>query len=144
MTGVLIKERKRHKMLINRQKATWGCSEKAAISKPRREVLGKTQFAKTLILDLQPHYSICNICLHTHTHTHIYTYRLPRWLSGKEATWQAGEVGLIPGSGRCPWEGNGKPKYSCLRNPMNRGAWYTHTHTHTHTHIYIYTYTYLI
>jgi len=31
---------------------------------------------------------------------------------------------LIPGSGRIPGEGNGYPlQYSCLENPMDRGAW---------------------
>ena len=36
----------------------------------------------------------------------------------------AGDVGLIPGLGRSPGEGNGNPlQYSCLRNPMDRGAW---------------------
>ena len=35
----------------------------------------------------------------------------------------AGDTGLIPGSGRTP-EGNGNPlQYSCLGNPMDRGAW---------------------
>ena len=34
------------------------------------------------------------------------------------------EIGLIPGSGRSPGEGNGNPcQYSCLDNPMDRGAW---------------------
>ena len=32
--------------------------------------------------------------------------------------------GSIPGSGRCPGEGNGYPlQYSCLENPLDRGAW---------------------
>ena len=36
----------------------------------------------------------------------------------------AGDVGLIPGSGRSPGGGNGNPlQYSCLENPMERGAW---------------------
>ena len=36
----------------------------------------------------------------------------------------AGDVGLIPGSRRTPGEGNGYPfQYSCLKNPMDRGAW---------------------
>ena len=36
----------------------------------------------------------------------------------------AGDVGLIPGSGRSPGEGNGNPlQYSCLGNSMGRGAW---------------------
>ena len=35
----------------------------------------------------------------------------------------AGDVGSIPGSGRSPREGNGNPlQYSCLGNPMDRGA----------------------
>ena len=35
----------------------------------------------------------------------------------------AGDAGLIPGSGRSPGEGNGNPlQYSCLGNPMDRGA----------------------
>ena len=37
----------------------------------------------------------------------------------------AGDAGLIPGSGRSLREGNGNPlQYSCLGNPMNRGAWW--------------------
>ena len=36
----------------------------------------------------------------------------------------SGDMSLIPGSGRSPGEGNGNPpQYSCLRNPMDRGAW---------------------
>ena len=36
----------------------------------------------------------------------------------------AGDMGSIPGSGRSPGEGNGNPlQYSCLENPMHRGAW---------------------
>ena len=36
----------------------------------------------------------------------------------------AGDVSLISGWGRSPGEGNGNPlKNSCLRNPMDRGAW---------------------
>ena len=70
---------------------------------------------------------------------------------------KAGDLGLIPGSGRSPGEGNGNPlQYSCLENTMDGGAWwatvhgvgkswtrlsdltltclYTHTHTHTRAH----------
>ena len=43
---------------------------------------------------------------------------LPRWLSVKECTCQAGNVGSIPGSGRSPGEETGHPfQYSCLENP---------------------------
>ena len=61
-----------------------------------------------------------------------------------------GELGLIPGLGRSPGEGNSNPlQYACLENSMDRGAWratvhgvakswvglsdWVHTHTHTHT-----------
>ena len=38
-------------------------------------------------------------------------------------------LGLIPGSGRSPGEGNGNPlQYSCLENPMDRGAWWATVH----------------
>ena len=33
----------------------------------------------------------------------------PRWLSGKESSYNAGDMGSIPGSGRSPGEGNGNP-----------------------------------
>ena len=39
------------------------------------------------------------------------------------------DVSLIPGSGRSPRIGNGNPlQYSCLENPMNRGAWWATVH----------------
>ena len=42
----------------------------------------------------------------------------------KEPTCNAGDLGLIPGLGRFPGEGNGNLlQYSCLRNPRDRGAW---------------------
>ena len=42
----------------------------------------------------------------------------------KNSPADAGNLGSIPGCGRCPGEGNGNPlQYSCLENPMNRGAW---------------------
>ena len=53
----------------------------------------------------------------------------PCRLVGKESAYSAGDLGLIPGSGRFPGEGNGNPlKYSCLENPMDRGAWQAIVH----------------
>ena len=41
----------------------------------------------------------------------------------------AGDLGLIPGLGRSPGEGNGNPlQYSFLENPMDRGAWQVTVH----------------
>ena len=43
---------------------------------------------------------------------------------GKESARNAGDLGSITRSGRSPGEGNGNPlQYSCLENPMDRGAW---------------------
>ena len=43
---------------------------------------------------------------------------------GKESACDAGDLDLIPGSGKSPGEGNGYPhQYSCLENSMDRGAW---------------------
>ena len=43
---------------------------------------------------------------------------------GKASTCNAGDLGLIPGSGRSPGGGNGNPlQYSCLENSMDGGAW---------------------
>ena len=40
-----------------------------------------------------------------------------------------GDLGSIPGSGRSPGGGNGNPlQYSCLENPMRRGAWQATDH----------------
>ena len=51
---------------------------------------------------------------------------------GKEPACNAGDardIGSIPGSGRSPGAGHGNPlKYSCLENPMDRGAWEATVH----------------
>ena len=49
---------------------------------------------------------------------------IPGGSDGKESASNAGDLGSIPGSGRSPGEENGYPlQYSCLENPMDRGAW---------------------
>ena len=50
-------------------------------------------------------------------------------LDSKESACNAGDPGSIPGSGRSPGEGNDNPlPYSCLGNPMDRGAWWATVH----------------
>ena len=47
---------------------------------------------------------------------------------GKASAYNEGDLGSIPGLGRSPGEGNGNPlQYSCLENPMDRGAWWATT-----------------
>ena len=64
----------------------------------------------------------------------------------KASACNAGDLGSIPGLGRSPGEENGNPlQYSCLENPMDRGAWWATAHgvakswtrlsDFTHTHI---------
>ena len=93
------------------------------------------------------HITICvYICAYIFIHTDIFT----RWYAskclitdspdhlflgfpcssvGKESACNAGDLHSIPGSGRSPGEGNGNPlEYSCLENPVNRGAWQVTVH----------------
>ena len=52
-----------------------------------------------------------------------------RWNVVKNPPANARDMGSIPGSGRASGEGNGNPlQYSCLGNPMDRGAWQAIVH----------------
>ena len=77
------------------------------------------------------------VCVYTDTYSDS---------DGKESACSAGYPGSIPGSRRSPGEGNGNPlQYSCLKNPMDRGAWQGTIHgvaksqtqlaTNTHTRV---------
>ena len=53
----------------------------------------------------------------------------PGGSDGKESAYNVGDRGWIPGLGRSPGEGHGNPlQYSCLENPMDRGAWWATVH----------------
>ena len=53
----------------------------------------------------------------------------PWWPGGKECICQAGDMGLTPGSGRTPEEGNGTSlQHSCLGNSMDRAVWRATVH----------------
>ena len=58
------------------------------------------------------------------TEIQIALFAFPRGSVGKESACNVGELGLIPGLGRSPGEGNGNPlQYSYLENFMDRGPW---------------------
>ena len=60
-----------------------------------------------------------NLLLHVYRRDYI-----PRGSDSKESACNEGNPSLIPGLGRSLGEGNGNPlQYSCLENPMGRGAW---------------------
>ena len=55
---------------------------------------------------------------------YIYIYIWASSSAGKESACNATDLGLIPGLGGSPGGGHGSPlQYSCLENPMGRGAW---------------------
>ena len=59
----------------------------------------------------------------------VLSVGLPWWFGSKESVCNAGDPGLIHGSGRSPGGRNGDPlQYSCLENPMDRGAWQAAVH----------------
>ena len=65
-------------------------------------------------------YSIYSVCVFVYMHIFTVVKNLPA------NTEDAGDTVSIPGSGRSPGVENGNPlQYSCLGNPMNRGAWQT-------------------
>ena len=59
-----------------------------------------------------------------HEMTNTLNIGFPGGSDSKASACNEGDLGSIPGSGRSPGEGNGKPlQYSCLENPMGGGAW---------------------
>ena len=74
-----------------------------------------------------------------HSLSHLLSYSAPKFVwffffkvggsEVKASACNAGDLGLIPGLGRSPGEGNGNAlQYSCLENPMDTGAWWAIVH----------------
>ena len=55
----------------------------------------------------------------------VYYLLFPGSSDGKVSACSEGDLSSIPGLGRSPGEGTGTPlQYSCLKNPMDGGAWW--------------------
>ena len=95
----------------NMEKRCWGCRGGGVeVGRVQRKV------SEVNVYLCWPHLSACG--------------GLPRWLSCKDPPALAGDVGLIPGSGRSPGGGNSNPlQYSSLENPVDRGAWRAMVHS---------------
>ena len=53
----------------------------------------------------------------------------PGGSDGNASAYNVEDLGSVPGSGKSPGEGNGNPfQYSCLKNPMDGGAWWATVH----------------
>ena len=65
----------------------------------------------------------------------LFALCIPGGSEVKAAACNVGDLGLIPGSGKSPGEGNGNPlQYSCLENPMDGGAWWASVHGVAESH----------
>ena len=75
-------------------------------------------FSFALIYKFYPLFSTCT----------FYEYSLVARM-GKKSPCKVADLGLIPGLRRSPGGGHGNPlQYSCLENPMDRGAWWAAVH----------------
>ena len=64
---------------------------------------------------------ILYLCIYENNGKSLHLLGFPGDSDGKESTCNGGDLGLIPGSGRSPGEGNGNPlQSSCLENSMER------------------------
>ena len=83
---------------------TLPCKYDSVGRRPRNWVITADLYCSELIADLEEEF--------------------PGGSDGKASAHNAGDQGSIPGLGRSRGEGNGNPiQYSCLENPMDRGAW---------------------
>ena len=84
-------------------------------------------FFQTPVENVNPHHG--NLVHQGKFSSGMQSLGLPQWLGSKESACNAGDQGLIPGSGRSLGGGNGNPlQSSCLENPMDRGGWRAAVH----------------
>ena len=98
----------------------WGTSKMVALFSPRQIMEG----ALWGVSGAQPLGRILQFgCSQYHSQVALVVNNLPADAGDLK------DVGSVPGSGRSPGEGNGYPlQYSCLENPMDRGAWWARVH----------------
>ena len=82
------------------------------------------------MLSFKPTFSLCSFTFIKRLFYELLVCRRDSLVAQMvESAWNVGDLGSTPGSGRSPGERNGNPlQYSCLENPMDRGAWPTTVH----------------
>ena len=108
----------------------WSCKKLDSTERPTHKESSRDKYTIHLILPLSMFFSHIMHSSLTPNYQPIYLYIhiiiIFQWLSGKESTCNAGNVGdaaSIPGSGRSPGEGNGSPlQYSFLENSVDGKA----------------------
>ena len=101
---------------VNHPSRSFGQKKKKTRMKIQLEIRDPipTSLALQLVGCLEEH-SLLDLCL---------PWGFPRGSVVKKFSCDSGNLGLIPELGRSPGEGNDNPlQYSCLENPMDRGAW---------------------
>ena len=80
----------------------------------------------TVVLTIVPCVCLLRACIATVLFSSVLVFMggFSGGSDSKASVYNAGDLGLIPGSGRSTGEGNGNPLQDyCLENPMNRGTW---------------------
>ena len=94
--------------------------------------MGQEMLASVLFLSHSSSYLFVYLILYFFAGIKVWQFyflSFPHSSVGKKYACKAGDPGSIPGSGRSSGEGNGYPlQYSCLENPMDRGAWRATVH----------------
>ena len=108
---------------------TWGQEQRRGAPRGEREADGWLAYScslRTVPPTLRMH---CSFCFSPRMR---WGFGFPWCLSSKKSACKArdaGDSGLISGSRRSPGGGHGNPlQYSCLENPMDRGAWWAIVH----------------
>ena len=99
---------------------TWAkiqlCSAKDPIKRMKRQAIVWEKISETTYLTKDLHQDYLK-------NSQNSTVKIPGGSDGKASAYNAGDLGLIPGSGRCSGEGNGNPlQCSGLENPMDGGT----------------------
>ena len=98
----------------------YSCLENPMVSRAWQTTVHKVIKSKTQLKQLDTHTCSIYICINIWEKYMSFPYSSV----GKESACNAGDLGSVPAFGRSPGEGNGNPlQYSCLENPMDRGAW---------------------
>ena len=90
-------------------------------------------FLSVVSLPARPGPGLCSLVEHSYFGSQglcfLMSLGFPGGSEAKAFAHNTEDLGSIPGSGRSPGEGNGNPlQYSCLENPMGRGAWWATAH----------------
>ena len=102
-------------------------SHRVVIGEERQRKRHRDRREKSLVFRFMKTLNLLDECSTLRAHLTLMSFS--GGSDGKESAHNVRDLGSIPGFGRFPGEGNGKPlQYSCLRNPMDRRVWWAKEH----------------